>query len=113
MVHEFTVLAALMNLAGASVAGCFGLLMCRRILTSTATGNDAKVAAISALLQDKSCLLNSSQRAAVFLALCESTQTKDRLKLEAHFSGFPKLKRSYQHVPLAIDSRRVHVERRA
>lgn len=77
MVHEFTALAAWMSLAGASVAGCCGLLMCRAMLLSPTASSLRREAVLSIKKQESFCSLNSHQQAAVFRALSESAPRQD------------------------------------
>ena len=72
MVHEFTVLAAWMSLAGASVAGFCGLLMSRAMLLSPTASSLRWEAVLSIMKQESFSFLNSHQQAAVFRALSES-----------------------------------------
>ena len=89
MVHEFTELAALMNLAGASVAGCFGLLMCRAMLLSATASSLRREAVLSITKQESISCLNSHQRAAVFRALSESVPRHDASTLPGRSLGSP------------------------
>ena len=72
MVHEFTVLAALMNLAAIFVVGCCGLLMCSAMLLSQTASSLRREAVLSITKQESFSCRNSHQQAAVFRALSES-----------------------------------------
>lgn len=87
MEHEFTVLAAWMSLAGASVAGYFGLRMCRAMLQSPTATDLRREAALSMLTQANTSRLNSHQLAAVFRDLSECGTSPGRLTRQARSLG--------------------------
>lgn len=91
MVHEFTVLAAWMSLAGVSVAGFFGLRMCRVTLRSPTATDLRRAAALSMLTPANTSRLNSHQQAAVFRDLSECGTPHEKLTHAARFHGGNKL----------------------
>lgn len=89
MVHEFTALAAWMSLAGVSVAGCFGLLMCRAMLRSPTASSLRREAVSSIIKRESFSCLNSHQQAAVFRALSESAPREGASTLPGRSPGSP------------------------
>ena len=69
MVHEFTAVAAWTMLAAVSVAGYFGLRMCRAMLRYQTDSDLRREAASSMLKQAKFCSLSTHQRVAVLSVL--------------------------------------------
>lgn len=93
MVHEFTVLAAWMSLAGASVAGFFGLRMSRAMLRSPTATDLRREAALSMLTPANISRLSSHQQAAVFRDLSACGTPPEKLTHAAPFPGGGKLAR--------------------
>ena len=91
MVHEFTALAAWTSLAGVSVAGYFGLRMCRAMLQSPTATDLRREAALSMLTQANTSRLNSHQLAAVFRDLSECGTPPEKSTHAAPFHGGTKL----------------------
>lgn len=89
MVHEFTALAAWITLAGASVAGFCGLLMCRAMLLSPTASSLLREAVLSIIKQESFSCLNSHLQAAVFIALSEFAPRQGASTLLGRSLGSP------------------------
>ena len=113
MVHEFTALAAWITLAGASVAGCFGLLMCRAMLLSLTASSLRREAVLSIMKQESFCSLNSHQQAAVFRALSESAPRQGASTLPGRSLGSPIPQIRLMSAPLDTSINRPQKEKHA
>lgn len=91
MVHEFTVAGAWTLLAVVSVAGFFGLRMCREILKSESPGSLRRAAALSMLEQVNTFNLNGHRRAVVSVLLSEYARHPEKSTHVAPFHGGTKL----------------------
>lgn len=100
MVHEFTALAAWITPAGASVAGCCGLLMCRAMLRFQTASSLRREAAIEMMKRESFSSLSSHQQAAVFAALSASVTPHERSTRQGRSRGFQNLKTQRSPVPL-------------